>query len=257
MSMLHIINHQLLGDSLMATPALKRLNEMKVDFTVYFLDEGIMNIYRDCRFMKNKVWGTLPPAGEQAIRLEAGHALNFAMSTGLHYAYGFANQLGVTIDSPVPDCDFASINPIYKHFNYAGKRSAPLLLIFPESSSCSGKSGQKPNKMLPAQTWRAFYQANKTKYDIFFVHPTEGLPDLPCIANRDIRTVAYMLRDADKVLTVDNGIGHLSSAVGANCYLIGGCVPIPWIWTGSREKTLNCHGNPETITVQHLESLIA
>lgn len=234
----------------MATPALKA---MKEDYSVYFLDEPIMEIYRQCGWMKNKHWGVLPEVkdGDRVIKLESGMALNHALSTGQHYAYGFANQLGVSIDSPVPDVDFDN----WLHQESLNKPDH--ILVFPESTSCSSKSGKKANKMLPWQTWVEFSQRIDRK--VIFVTPKEikdAPKELDFVHNMPISTVARMIKNAYKVVTVDNGIGHLSSAVGANCYLIGGCVPIPWIWAGDMEKTLNCHGNPELVTVDHILKLI-
>ena len=266
--MIHIINHQLLGDSLMATPALKKMYDLGIEYTVYFLDEPIMNIYRHCSWMHNKKWGEMPDVkpGDRVIKLEAGEALNYAMSTGQHYAYGFAMQLGVSIASPRPCCDFDNwpdqysfnSNNLIHTLNLIGISRQPVLLIFPESSSCSSRSGKKANKMLPWATWSAFYERNKHVYRIFFVTPANlpALIDLPNLWGYDIQEIAFLLRAAHKVLTVDNGIGHLSSAVLANCYLMGGCVPIPWIWADEMSKTLNCHGNPELITVEHIEKLL-
>lgn len=268
--MLHIINHQLLGDSLMATPALKKLSEQGTEYTVYFLDEPIMNIYKHCTWMKNKKWGELPPSpqGEGPgvrVKLESGLALNHSMSTGQHYAYGFAQQLGVTITNPTPDCDFFGWPDQYNYsnslvhlLNIFGISKKPVLLVFPESSSCSSRSGKKPNKMLPWQTWKDFYDKYRDKYRIYFAAATEiqQLKDYPQIYDFDIQEIAFLVRSASKVLTVDNGIGHVSNAVGANCYLMGGCVPIPWIWAGDMRKTLNCHGNPELITLDHITKLL-
>src|SRR5688572_12608814 len=138
--MLHIINHQLLGDSLMATPALKKLSEMGVDYTCYFLNEGIMNIYRNVGWMKNKKWGEMPPDplpySDRVIKLESGLALNHAMSTGQHYAFGFAEQLGVRINNPTPDIDFN--NWPAQVMNTEG-----TVFVFPESSSCASGTGGK------------------------------------------------------------------------------------------------------------------
>jgi len=251
--MLHIINHQLLGDSLMATPALKKLTELGVDYSVYFLDEPIMEIYRNCYWMKNKHWGTMPEPkeGDRVVKLESGMALNHALSTGQHYAYGFAAQLGVSIDSPVPDIGFEGWEN--KEIGF----TLDPILIFPESTSCSSKSGKKANKMLPWETWVEFQ--DKIGQKCVFITPKmiENAPkELKILSDFSIENVAQMLKKASKVITVDNGIGHLSSAVGANCYLIGGCVPIPWIWAGDMAKTLNCYGNPELVRANNIIDLI-
>lgn len=249
----------------MATPALKRMSELGIEYTVYFLDQPIMNIYRHCLWMKNKKWGTLPPPGARTIKLEAGQALNHALSTGQHYAYGFAAQLGVSIDNPAPDCDFYEWPDQYNYthllpsmLNTISLSTKPTLLIFPESSSCSSTSGLPANKMLPWYVWRNFYQLAEPHYRIWFITPAknQNLDGLPHLFGFDIQEIAFLLRAATKVLTVDNGIGHLSAAVGANCYLVGGCVPIPWIFTGPQHKTLDCKGQPHTVTVQHLLTLI-
>lgn len=267
--MLHIINHQLLGDSLMVTPALRKLTEQSVEFTVYFQDNGIMQIYHQVNWLKNKVFGQMPePApGERVIRTDAGAAMNYAITHQKHYSYGFAQQLGVTIDSAKPDVDWenwkyrksiSTTRWLMRQFFFMN-HDLPTLLIFPESSSCSSKSGQLANKMLPWSVWENFYKLNKDKYNIAFITPDDSLQNQTTLKLHHgftITEVACMLTAVDKVLCVDNGIGHLSNAIDANCYMIGGCVPIPYIWAGEMRKTLNCWGCPHLVQVEMIEKLI-
>lgn len=223
--MVHIVNHNALGDGLMALPAIRNISLVE-HVTMYVETKPHNRIYDlvDYAMMTTEV----PPQG--AIRLDIHQALSFASerrdeACG-NYLDGYAVQLGTF---PLNDrhirLNHAHLHPIRMSYR-------PVILFFPHSNSCASRQGLPANKEVSQTVWNVVMcsEALRGRNAICYM-----------LSDRDrhahpIMTIAQMIKSADCIVTVDNGIFHLCQALDARFVAIAGAVPVHWVWSGTDGK---------------------
>jgi ADP-heptose:LPS heptosyltransferase len=136
---------------------------------------------------------------------------------GMHIAEGFARRLGVRIESRRPVLDLARAAPPPPELHLPHER---YVVLSRHSVSGRGLRRGKHAKSPPESTWRELARSIRQDFGLAVIsigaaseRPLEiaGVRD---VHGLDIRAVAGLLRRATAFLTVDNGVYHLSQAMG-------------------------------------------
>ena len=153
-----------------------------------------------------------------------------------HFSYGFADQLGVNIDSTHYDICLTE-EEIQEGRDYlSNKYEKPVILCAALSKSCTsrhslthpGEPDFSANKMLSAEIWNTVVEEMKGDYDFVFVAgPSEPLIAInaPWEQGLPIRKVTSMCKASKAVVSIDTGVGHLAAGVDANIVSICAAVP--------------------------------
>ena len=102
---------------------------------------------------------------------------------------------------------------------------AAYAIIAPFSRSCSRHSGRRPNKTPNHDKWSGVIEWLRDKRHLtpyILVAPGEVWAGATCrqIEAVTLDTLANLLAFSDLVISVDNGIGHVASAVGARTVIL-------------------------------------
>lgn len=246
---LEIWIENLIGDTLLATPAIRSWKEhnpggclvchTRRGSSSHQMLQG--NPYIDDLVLYEK-------AGEepQAVRMDAWAAHTWARQNGKSLAEGF----GALIDTPVSDLryDYA----ITAEEEARGKELAlelgggkPVVVVARHSASCSSndpKCNYVPNKCVPNVHWAKVSQwLLREGYVPVAVGSKEDLDDRRYSEwygarayGKPLRDIAALCKAAACTATVDTGLRHLSASVGGHLYTIScaidlqliHCVPI-------------------------------
>ena len=277
-----LINYNLLGDGLMATPSIraykKTLSEDD-ELVMITSNEQFQKIYEGNPYIDRIVYVTEEQRNklftkyvkfdekdlyrgfgklteftdkngnkEMACIMEVGKAfswctkhpkltqinvggINRTFTVVPHFAYAFADQLKVTIDSPHYDI-WLTEEEIAWGESYLKSYKKPVLLCAALSKSCTSRdpkvSGLPANKMLAVSVWNEVIEELKGDYDFVFV-AGPGEPLIEVNVNWEqglpIRQVASLCKAAKSVVSVDTGIGHIAQGVDANIVSICAAVP--------------------------------
>lgn len=226
--MVTIINAtNLLGDSLYSLQPIKQyLDEHPDEVTILVADRGIayqmfMDTFSHLLFdnIDKAIASCKPGEDIKVINLNAGASghicFTSAQTTGrqLHISEGYAQMLGLTFKGPV--LPYAPWNA-WEHKEDKVTRIA----IAPFSRSCSRHTGETPNKTLDDWKWNPLQAYLRSHCDEFRV--IGGLKDrlTNCPISEEEYWTASSFEDLRKKLkslsvlvTVDNGLGHLSSVL--------------------------------------------
>jgi ADP-heptose:LPS heptosyltransferase len=153
----------------------------------------------------------------------------------LHLCYGYAAQLGVSIDSTRYDINLTE-EEIQEGKDYLRNFKHPVILCGALSSSCTsqnhirhpGSAVLPANKMLSSNVWNAVIEKYKGEYDFVFLgsEKEETIPvNAEWAKGLPIRKVAAMCKSCEGVISIDTGIGHIAAGVGANIVSINSAVP--------------------------------
>lgn len=234
----------LIGDTLMATPAIRSWKRAHRDgrITVCCRDAGgayqvlLHNPHVDALHAGDV--GAMPLRGVR-VRLDPEGAFKWAHLNGGTLARGYARMLGVELD-----------HPRYDYTVTADERAAaertcrelgggkPVVIVARHSISCLSNhpAFRKANKCadnacwLPCAEWLiargyapvAVGGRDEEDDERFREWPGRKLYGQP------LRLVAAICASSAGVLTIDNGIRHLAAAAGANLYALSGAVPL-WL----------------------------
>lgn len=253
-----VINHNLLGDALFATPGLAKLKETTQELVMVVGYEPHNDIFEGTPCVDKVLRAT----GEQTEQLRRKYSasqgkmvvvdtinacildINRAFSlaqqqtrferlgshliqTSPHLSEALAAQMGVSIDSThyhvkLDERDFDAAKVLRSTLG------TPLVLCAALSSSCASRkdgkdSGNPPNKMLSADTWNQIVSLLGHEVSFAFLGGPGEEPlkvDAPWLIGYPIRTVAALCKLADAVVSIDTGIMHVAQAVDANLVAI-------------------------------------
>lgn len=247
---LEIISTNLLGDTVMQSPAIRKWKQNNPDGWItyhttrergsYLVWQG--NPYIDELLIHNEI-----PADTEGIRMDAWAAHTWARENGKLLAQGF----GALIDTDVsPDeiaYDYFITSEEEAHGEYLVEKlggGKPVVVVARHSASCSSNDPKIriPNKCIPNKEWvvaarwleregflpvavGSHEDLEDHRYDEWVGEKFYGYP---------LREVVALCRASRFVASVDTGIRHLASAVGAHLLTVScaigpeliRCVPV-------------------------------
>lgn len=251
--MLHIVNYNALGDGLMALPAIRQ-KAMGEEVTMYVETKPHNRIYDLADYVR--VTTEDPPS--DSLHVDIHKALGFASQHPGEfigsYLDGYAVQLGAfpLLDKKIR-LNHERLHPIRMSYR-------PVILFFPHSNSCASTRGLPANKEVSQVVWNEVMHSDllRERHALCYTLSDRDRHALP------ILTIVRMVKSADCVVTVDNGISHLCRALDAKFVAIAGAVPAHWIWSpaGGRHKIIDFEGRgvasvtPQEIT-QSIEEVLS
>lgn len=174
------------------------------------------------------------------IQMDAGVAFTLAANNQQSLAWGYGHMLGVEIDSLKYDYQVTPEEEEWALATLGGYRgqAKKVALVARHSASCTSNDPRVrvANKCVVNRLWVqtanwllrqrilpiAVGSAKDAEDNRYADWPGERLYGAP------IRRIAGLCRHADFVLTVDNGVRHLTAAAGGNLYCISGRIPL-WL----------------------------
>lgn len=243
-----------MGDTLCITPALRALRRANPDVSITVVAQSApftrvldgnpdidLLIYSERLYLngmpeQRDQWIAMLPIGLREsgtlytmdLRAIVTHAGAFEQ----HISKAFAQIVGVETDS---------VRPVLE-LNDLERRAARILtprpyvvLSWHSVSNPEREDGLGRKKDWPVEHWRELARRIREEFDleVFTIgserdpFPTE--PDVRPLHGLPIKVVAALLESAVCVVTVENGIGHLSAAVDAPMVLIySNMMPLAW-----------------------------
>jgi hypothetical protein len=229
--MITIINAtNLLGDSLYSLqPINEYLEAQEENNTILIADRGLAYQMFSTTFeygnpeifdnIDEAIRSLDPGEDVKIIRLDAGTSghicFTSAQQTGkqLHISEGFAQMLGITLKEPVL--------PYAPWCNWEKKQDKITRIgISPFSRSCSRHTGELPNKTLDDWKWNPLQAFFRMHCDEFCVlgGPKDRLTACPISEDeywsaKSFDDLRRKLKSLTVLITVDNGLGHIASAL--------------------------------------------
>lgn len=171
-----------------------------------------------------------------------------------HMSYSFARLVGVEIDSVRPIVVLTEDD----RRGAAVFNERPYVVLSMHSVSNPERSDSRGRKKeWPLENWKELVTriASRNQFDIFAVGAENEsplpVPHTQSLYGLPIRVVAALLEKASCVVTLENGIAHLSSAVDAPMVEIySNMMPLEW---AKPVEATNCkvlYGDPFEITYQ-------
>ena len=139
-----------------------------------------------------------------------------------HISEGFAEILGV--DTSGWNGNIAPLTGWWS-LGRRGPLAKGYAIIAPFSKSCSRHTGRRPNKTPDLDKWNGVIRWMRDERGLtpyVLVAPGEEWTGATCsqIEAVTLDTLANMMAFSDLVISVDNGIGHVASAVGARTLIL-------------------------------------
>jgi hypothetical protein len=213
----------LLGDTLCSFPALEEYSKT-VKVSVDFVNPAVIELLPK----DSKLWLT----NKNQIDIELDINSIFARSVSHeHMIQGYFRALSLEVPSFVPTINIDASEIVKEQYDF---------LISPYShSDISG------NKLWPLDRWQHIVNHLSGIGSVGVFGSKKGSYTIPCefdnatmIIDRSLSEVAALIKKARLILTIDNGISHLTGAVGTEHLLLyPACLPLTWV----RNPRDNCH----------------
>jgi ADP-heptose:LPS heptosyltransferase len=235
-----LYSNNLLGDTLLQTPALRSWKKAYPDGTLEYhcaTDRGahqllLHNPYIDLHLCE----GEAPHDFEM---MDAGAAFNIGAQANKSLAWGYGIMLGVEIDSL--KYDYAMTDEEIIQASATAEQlgdGKPIVLVARHSASCTSNDPnvRVPNKCAANRLWVqvakwllkegfmpvAIGGPNEENDSRYHEWPGKKLYGAP------LRSVAALTAIVAATLSVDTGIRHLAAAAGGHMYCISGRIPL-WL----------------------------
>lgn len=288
----NIFNLNLLGDGLMATPAMRAFaSKLPPEDELYLFTQSEQHtyIYGWIPYFKGaySIDFDKPPTdleipkvrGEwvdtkngRSIFIDIGMAFNHATHFNEPYAQGYAKQLGVY---PLEDLHYDAgvseqhMNMSIQFYNEnfipaAGDR--PIVIVSHVSRSCASRAGERPNKMLYPDVWKQVVEGLEKDYFLVFIAEKDednadikGFGDCGYMDSVPIFMVGAFIKMCHLFITIENGMIILAQAIDANVLGIVGAVPPSFFWTGTKGQSLildYAHRGPASIGAEKIISSV-
>jgi ADP-heptose:LPS heptosyltransferase len=241
----------LIGDLLMQTPTMRELKSQypgdelfyhvpKTDTGVHVSGTHVLldgNENLDGVFIGDEF---TPGEEHTVIRMDSMKAYLWGVNNGKTLVEGFGHQAGVEINSLyydyfLTDAEIERGEALAKELG----KGRPIVVCARHSASCGSNDPNKnvANKCIPNHIWVGFAQwlsqqgympvavgAARDERDIRYRHwwgeKCYGKP---------LRDVAALLHAAEKVVSIDTGIRHMTAAVGTDLFTISGTILLSYI----------------------------
>lgn len=211
-----INNFNLIGDSLYAIRPIEKFFSMGGQAALYVADNFGGDVCK--RYFKDKEFVDVIPSGVEVVKLDC----NKAFRTGKHISHAFSDILRVpwSGDRSIPDTWADSWEP---------DTSCTSIVIAP--FSVSGEL----NKSITVPEFLAIVtELRNLRYVSPFILGTKNYEEpcdfLPLETASSLDHLIKIITDSALVITCDNGIAHLASAMGARTIVLWkNWVPERWI----------------------------
>jgi len=263
-----------LGDILCTTPVLRAFRKQHPHTKIFYIAQSAgftrvldhnpdidLTIYSDRLFINGMPdqltdWlRSLPIDLRQAAtlyRLDLKFACTSEEAFRKHMSYSFARLVGVELDS---------VRPVVV-LTESDRRGAAVFtdrpyVVFSMHSVTNPErhDGRGRKKNWPVENWEklATLIAKQTGHDIFAVgaenEPPLPLPYVHRLYGLPIRVVAALLERSACVVTLENGIAHLSAAVDAPMVEIyANMMPLEWAYPAEATRCQVLYGDPLDIS---------
>lgn len=217
--MTYLDNFNLIGDALYAIRPIDRFLESHEDVSIR-IENNLAGEVQRKHFAGRAACINEIPEGKPRIKLDCGKAFGWCMQRHGHISHGYAVQLGVPNDGPtIPDSwaegwdgyegmqDVVAIAP----FSVSGMHNKAFLREeFESIAERTSQTGLKPLLLG------------------LFNYPQPV--DVEVRAARDLEDFTRLVRGVKMLITCDNGVSHLASALGIRTVVYWKrCVPESWI----------------------------
>lgn len=156
------------------------------------------------------------------VYLQAGLAANISLSHArkygrhLHISEAYARMLDIDIEGKV--------EPILDWCYFPGQRfdtERKIAILSPFSRSCTRHGGMRPNKTFDSWKWEPIIRfLRRHEYEVkVSCRPNDRLeqcsiPESDYLSSYTLEEIEKDFRSASLTISVDNGLAHISSAVG-------------------------------------------
>jgi hypothetical protein len=197
-----------------------------------------------------------------ASRMCTAHLLRYG--SYLHISECYAEMLGV--DSRGWGRDFTPLT--YWRACWGDKGLPPIpsqvhpyVVISPFSRSCSRQMGMRPNKTPDIERWGLLIEWLHSKnLDVVVSHgPNDVWTGVPVklVTTESLRQLVLNLSGATAVITVDNGIGHIASALGCKTLILWPPISsVPFIAPTWSKTTTLIYMQPARVRADQLRDLV-
>lgn len=202
----------------------------------------------------------------EVFDLSAGAAVQVGVAEMLHtgrmphISECYARILGVSTDRW--NGDFTPLKGWVAVPNQPVMRER-YVVISPFSASCSGAAGHRPNKTLAEHTrWTLTIEwLRSCGYRVVVLkawhEQWDGIP-VDFKTGESLNDLQHILAGAKAVISVDNGIGHLASALGAKTFILWPPVSsVPFIAPLWSKTTKLLYMRPERVRADQLRTIVS
>jgi hypothetical protein len=194
-----------------------------------------------------------------ASRMCTAHLLRYG--SYLHISECYAEMLGV--DSSKWQGDFTPLTGWAGTHRYCVGNHfvGSYVVISPFSRSCSRHAGMRPNKTPDLERWTLLIQRLQSRgLEVVVTHgPNDiwtGVP-VTLATTESLDQLAFRLAASDAVITVDNGIGHIASALGCRTLILWPPVSsVPFIAPTWSKTTTLIYMQPARVRADQLRDLV-
>jgi hypothetical protein len=197
-----------------------------------------------------------------ASRMCTAHLLRYG--SYLHISECYAEMLGV--DSSKWRGDFTPLTDWRARWGDKGlltipSQVHPYVVISPFSRSCSRQMGMRPNKTPDIERWGLLIEWLHSKnLDVVVSHgPNDVWTGVPVklVTTESLRQLVLNLSGATAVITVDNGIGHIASALGCKTLILWPPISsVPFIAPTWSKTTTLIYMQPARVRADQLRDLV-
>jgi ADP-heptose:LPS heptosyltransferase len=234
----------LLGDTLLQTPAIRSWKKANPDLELEYhcsSERGAHLLLQGNPYIDKLVVDSDAPVVSDYnpfIEMDASVAFTLGASNNKSLSWGYGHMVGVEIDSLA--YDYVVTGEEWKWADYKlmelEKDTKGVVLIGRHSASCTSNDPgvRVANKCVSNRFW--VQVANWLLSEGYLPVAVGSQKDADDTRYRDwpgqllygenIRNIAALARSCEAVLTVDNGLRHLTAAAGGNLFCISGRIPL-------------------------------
>jgi hypothetical protein len=249
----------LLGDTLYLLAPLKQYIGDRKDVTlVAYRNLGGEMVSRSFPHLKTRI--LIRDDENYTIRLGAGTAAQKCKENkqDLHLSEGYGKLLGIKAEDFLPPCTDWKVKSKYTQKD--------LIALVPFSVSCSSHTDELANKEIPLRKWMVIIETLKVHNMAFtFVcGPSDKveypeLRDYPTFTAKTLPELQEFLESTSLIVTVVNGLCHMSSALGCNVIVLwpeieGGMNFIAPVY--NKSTFFVAIGNPNRVNDDYLKTSI-
>lgn len=244
----------LIGDALYIQPSLSAWAEQHPDWDIDLLT---LNDHITCLYsgmgIKN-LRTVFEPEGPYDFehKFDVSAAFKLGETDHVHIAEGYARGLGVEIPK----------NPRVRYTPPEGDSIPGLILLSMFSNSCASREGKPANKMLSWAHWLPILILARQAGPVGVLGGPKdeaplGLKESEYLTGLTLPKVARIIRDAQLLITIDNGMGHLAASQGTPTVLFyPACLTTSWIVPSGNSRMVVCHMDPMVITTNQAMGVV-
>ena len=231
----------LLGDALCSFPAVLEYAKQRGPIGVYFRNRNIIPLVP-----KHENLFLLGEEPAEAKELNIHDLFGTCVHTG-HMTQAYFKGLGLPVPAEAPRIPLTQdtyLDNLYSKFDF---------LISPYSIS-----DDRGNKAWPMERWESVIEYLTNIGSVGVLGVAKGFPNLHMFSNvtmildQPLDVVACLIRKAGMVLSVDNGISHLTAAIGTpHVLLYPAALPLCWV-RNANHNVVTMQNTPINIQVHEV-----